>query len=79
MPESLVHGIQAATYLYSVIRRANICEQPNNLYKINYYQELGPVDVVDLNQVKCVVGRIRDRGKWAIVDRSGTQIKAYVS
>jgi hypothetical protein len=26
--------------------------------------------MIDLNQVQCVVGRIFDRGKWAIVDRS---------
>jgi hypothetical protein len=37
---------------------------------INYYKDLGPKEFVDLNQIKCVVGRIMDRGRWAIVDRN---------
>jgi len=37
---------------------------------IHYYKELGVDEVVDLTTVQCVVGRIQDRGEWAIVDRS---------
>jgi hypothetical protein len=37
---------------------------------IYYYKEFGVDEVVDLNTVQCVVGRIEDRGEWAIVDRS---------
>ena len=39
----------------------------NDIY---YYKELGVEEVVDLSTVQCVVGRIWDRGEWAIVDRS---------
>jgi len=39
----------------------------NNIY---YYKELGVIEVVDLTTVECVVGRIWDQGRWAIVDRS---------
>jgi hypothetical protein len=28
------------------------------------------MDVIDLGQVDCVVGRIRDRKRWTIIDRS---------
>jgi hypothetical protein len=38
----------------------------NNIY---YYKELGVIEV-DLTTVECVVGRIWDQGRWAIVDRS---------
>jgi hypothetical protein len=37
---------------------------------IYYYKEVGVDVVVDLSTVQCVVGRIQDRGMWAIVDRS---------
>jgi hypothetical protein len=31
---------------------------------------LGPTEFVDLNQIKCVVGHIEDRGRWSIIDQS---------
>ena len=31
---------------------------------------------VDINTVMCLVGRIRDRGRWAIIDRSGDMARA---
>jgi hypothetical protein len=37
---------------------------------IHYYKEFGVNEVVDLNTVQCVVGRVRDRDEWAIIDRS---------
>ena len=37
---------------------------------IHYYTEFGSDEVVDLAMVQSVVGRIHDRGKWAIIDRS---------
>ena len=37
---------------------------------IKYYKNFGSMEFVDLNQVKCVIGRIMDHGRWAIVDRS---------
>ena len=37
---------------------------------IYYYKDFGVEEVVDLNTVQCVVGRIKDRGEWGIIDRS---------
>jgi hypothetical protein len=37
---------------------------------IYYYKNFGVDEIVDLSMLECVVGRIRDRGEWAIVDRS---------
>lgn len=31
----------------------------------------GKLVVIDLGTIQCAVGRIHDRGKWVIVDRSG--------
>lgn len=43
---------------------------------IHYYKNLGRTEVVDITTVQCVVGRVRDRGQWAIVDRSGALVRA---
>jgi hypothetical protein len=37
-----------------------------------YYKDFGADEVVDLNMVQCVVGRVKDRSEWTIVDRSDT-------
>jgi hypothetical protein len=37
---------------------------------------LGPTEFVDLNQIKCVVGRIKDHGRWSIVDRGRLLVQA---
>jgi hypothetical protein len=63
--------------MYAVISEAKISEPATDRCTINYYQDLGPVVLVDLNQVKCVVGRIRDRNKWAIIDRSGSLAQVH--
>jgi hypothetical protein len=34
------------------------------------YKEFGADEVVDLKTVQCVIGRVKDRGEWSIVDRS---------
>ena len=36
---------------------------------IYYYEEFSVDEVVDLETIQCVVGRIKDRGKWALIDR----------
>ena len=35
---------------------------------IYYYEEFGVDKVVDLETIQCVVGRLKDRGKWALID-----------
>ena len=37
---------------------------------IYFYKEFGVEEVVDLKTVQCVVGRVKCRGEWAIVDQS---------
>ena len=34
------------------------------------YKEFGAEEIVDLKTVQCVMGRVKDRGVWSIVDRS---------
>jgi hypothetical protein len=36
----------------------------------HYYSKLGPLEVVDVNCIQCVVGRVKTGELWAIIDRS---------
>ena len=73
IPDLPAHNIQTQVLIYAAIRQAKISKPSKDNFRIDYYEELGRLDIVDLNQVKCVVGRIRDRNKWAIIDRSGSK------
>jgi hypothetical protein len=46
---------------------------------IKYYEGFGPMEFVDLNQVKCVIGQIMDHGRWAIVDHSTSSACPHVT
>ncbi|CDO68471.1 hypothetical protein BN946_scf184754.g5 [Trametes cinnabarina] len=39
---------------------------------IHYYTRMGATDYVDVQTIQCLVGRIKDRGHFAIIDRSGS-------
>jgi hypothetical protein len=43
---------------------------------IRFTSNEGALDVVDITNLQCLVGRIRDRDKWAIIDRSGNLARA---
>ena len=68
IPPSPKHQINANSFMYAVIKQVKISEPATGQCRINYYEDLGPVVLVDLNQVKCTVGCIMDHGKWAIID-----------
>jgi hypothetical protein len=70
IPHSPIHEIEADSFIYALINQVKISETATNQCRINYYEDLGPTEFVDLNQVKCIVGRIKDRNKWSIIDRS---------
>ena len=74
--QSLDHEIEAQSLVYAVIDEVKVLDHGSNFYGC-FYQATGPVVFVDLNQVQCVIGRILDRGKWAIVDRSTSVAQIY--
>ena len=55
-------------WVYAVIHSVKVIKMDN--FGINYYKELGPIEVVDLSTIQCVVGRIRNCDHWAIKDHS---------
>ncbi|EIW62612.1 uncharacterized protein TRAVEDRAFT_115107 [Trametes versicolor FP-101664 SS1] len=55
-------------------------QRSNDALDIHYYSRMGGIDYVDITTIQCVVGRIKDRGNFAIIDRSGTLSRAiYVN
>ncbi|KAI0671051.1 hypothetical protein C8Q78DRAFT_973583 [Trametes maxima] len=75
---SNVPGFTAAgpfTFLLAVVQQC-VIEEDNEDLDIHYYTRLGALEAVDISTIQCLVGRIRDRGRWAVIDRSGTLSRA---
>ncbi|KAI0326297.1 hypothetical protein GY45DRAFT_1259252 [Cubamyces sp. BRFM 1775] len=61
--------------IFAVIRTCKITADHPTL-DIHYYSRDSSTDLVDITTVQCLVGRVRDRNQWAIIDRSGTLSRA---
>jgi hypothetical protein len=68
IPESQNDRVQPQMLVYALIKSVKLIDP--TVDGINYYEDFGSMEFVDLDQVKCVIGRIMDCGRWAIVDRS---------
>jgi hypothetical protein len=53
---------------YAIVKQCNAERSREGFWE---YKTLGGLEAVDLELIQCVVGRIFDRGKWVIIDRSG--------
>ena len=64
------------TLLLAAIRTTKAFKVPNST--LPFYRDEGLIEVVDLNTIQCVVGRVWDdeRRCWGIVDRSGPLAEA---
>jgi hypothetical protein len=68
IPESQNARVQPQTLVYALIKSVKLIDSTTD--GIKYYENFGSMEFVNLNQVKCVIGQIMDRGRWAIVDHS---------
>ncbi|KAI0084430.1 hypothetical protein BDY19DRAFT_987551 [Irpex rosettiformis] len=68
-------NIPPSRIVFGIIRSCKIEEHHPKL-DVHYYSEEGPVDVIDISTVQCLVGRVFDRGRWGIFDRSGLLSRA---
>lgn len=62
------------THFLAGIRSSNIAE--HNANGMPRYKKAGAFEVVDMTSVQSLVGRIFDRTKWTIIDRSGGLLQA---
>ena len=63
------------TLFFAIIKQCNATQSREGFWE---YTALGGLEAVDLGLVQCVVGRVFDRGKWVIVDRSGDRAHADI-
>ena len=63
------------TLVFAVIQSCAV-EESDQPLDIHYYSRLGAYDYVDAATIACVVGHVKDRGRFAIIDRSGDLVHA---
>ena len=56
------------TLFYAIVKQCKAEQSREGFWE---YKNLGGLEAVDLELIQCVVGRIFDRGKWVLIDRSG--------
>ena len=66
---------ELCTLFYVIVKQCNTEQSREGFWE---YKELGGLEAVDVGLIQCVVGRIFDRGKWVIVDRSGERAHADI-
>jgi hypothetical protein len=64
----------STTIILAAIRTCNLSDADPQLQglDIRYYSTNGALHMVDITSVQCLVGHVRDRNQWVIVDRSRT-------
>ena len=66
---------EPCTLFYAIVKQCNAEQSREGFWE---YKELGGLEAVDVGLIQCVVGRVFDRGKWVIVDRSGERAHADI-
>jgi hypothetical protein len=64
------------TLFFASVKQCNAIQSREGFWE---YTKLGGLEAVDIGLVQCVVGRILDRGKWVIIDRSGERAHANIA
>ena len=60
---------------FAIVKQCNATQSREGFWE---YIKLGGLEAVNLGLIQCVVGRIFDRGKWVIIDRSGARAHANI-
>lgn len=63
------------TLFFAIVKQCNATQSKEGFWE---YTVLGGLEAVDIGLIQCVVGRIFDRGKWVIIDRSGDRAHADI-
>jgi hypothetical protein len=62
---------KSETLFLAAVTPCKIEQEHVNGLDMHLYSQEGPLEVIDLDCVQCLVGRVYSRGKWSIFDRSG--------
>lgn len=50
-----------------------------NSMGMHFYSKMGRFEVVDMTCVQCLIGRVQNGNRWAIIDRSGGVQRSHYS
>lgn len=66
------------TIILAAVRTCTLdnTEATFNGLDIHHYSKHGALHFLDIQNVQCLVGRVKDSNGWAIVDRSGSLARA---
>jgi hypothetical protein len=69
---------EPSTVLLAAIRTCTLDTPDAQLQglDIHFYSTEGGLHVIDITSLQCLIGRIKDRNRWAIIDRSGSLARA---
>ena len=62
------HLSKSSTYLLAAVHQCEVTQK--GPLKTPIYSKMGCTEVVDINCVQCLVGRVRVGRDWAIIDRT---------
>ncbi|KAH9935848.1 hypothetical protein B0H21DRAFT_813369 [Amylocystis lapponica] len=78
-PYTRLNIAEPTTIIFAAIRSCLVDSSHSEL-DIHFYPQgaagVGPLDLVDVTCVQCLVGRVPDGQRWAIIDRSGMLSRA---
>jgi hypothetical protein len=73
------HSISQQSIIFAVVRRLKITRQSEHPLRLCYFKDdSGRVEIIDLNQIQCLVGRVYDRDEWSIVDRNRSTAPIHI-
>ncbi|KZT21253.1 hypothetical protein NEOLEDRAFT_1037921, partial [Neolentinus lepideus HHB14362 ss-1] len=76
LPSSAALGLKEPTTIILAAVKTCVIKDSNLDLDIYYYSQFGLLNIIDMTCVQCVVGRVHDRNRWAIVDCSGALARA---
>ncbi|KAF7348742.1 hypothetical protein MVEN_01393300 [Mycena venus] len=76
-PADELNLTEETTHILAAVTQCEITAK--NDLDMHYYHKEGPLQVVDITTLQCVVGRVKttDKRHWVIIDRSGSMARAY--
>ncbi|KAJ7771163.1 hypothetical protein DFH07DRAFT_866511 [Mycena maculata] len=68
---------EETTLILAAVQKCAVIAQ--NDLDMQYYEKEGPIEVIDMSCIQCLVGRVKtmDRKRWAIIDHSGSSARPY--
>jgi hypothetical protein len=71
--------MEPETLCLAVIQQVHLLSNSHPALSIPSYLQTGALDPIDIKSIQCIVGHVKDKGKWSLVDYSGPLAHAVFS